>query len=76
MSISVIKAIEEEEKRGFHVRNSQSPQTATRMNVVPSKAFQFVDRKFNESADAGNNLTMRRDSYNGDDYSYTGTIRI
>lgn len=65
----VIKAIEEEEKRGFHVRNSQSPQTvAPRMNAVPSKTFQYLDRKFSES-DSGPYGPNRRTSQ-ADEHPY------
>lgn len=46
----VVKALEEDETK--RTRQSQSPQAAVKFNpAVPSKVFQYVDRKFSESSE-------------------------
>lgn len=46
----VVKALEEDETK--RTRQSQSPQTSVKFNpAVPSKVFQYVDRKFSDSSE-------------------------
>ncbi|RNA40089.1 hypothetical protein BpHYR1_005980 [Brachionus plicatilis] len=51
----VIKALEETETK--RTRQSQSPQTTVKFNpAVPSKVFQYVDRKFSESSETNSEI--------------------
>jgi hypothetical protein len=79
----VIKAIEEEEmKKNFYNQQQQmhgrnvSPQRkvfSVNQNKIPSKVFQYVDRKYSDSdSPANNNYGQRNDSFsnNNDEANY------
>ncbi|CAF0832367.1 unnamed protein product [Brachionus calyciflorus] len=56
----VIKALEEDELKPNRIRQSQSPQSVkfTPSYTVPSKVFQYVDRKFSESSESNFGTTL------------------
>lgn len=64
----VIKALEEEENKNRNVRQTDSPhqqiKTFSPAHTVPSKVFQYVDRKFSESD--GNIIKNRTSSVSED----------